>query len=374
MYAGFQKMIPLPVPELSIVVPTFNERDNVGALIGLVDATLQGIDWDIIFVDDDSRDGTADEVRCLAESDPRIHLVHRIGRKGLAGACIEGILSSIAPLVAVMDADLQHDETRLVEMLAILRRDPTIDMVIGSRNIEGGSAGHGLSPLRKWGSDRTNKLAQSLLGIGVSDPMSGFFMVRRRAFNEVACQLQGQGFKILTDMLSASCNRWKVVEIPYTFRERIAGLSKMSPGVSLEFLALLVSRLTGGALPLRLVLFLFVGLSGLVVQLAVVRAAMLVVGGGFPFDQALGVFVAMGSNYVLNNRITYRDRRLKGRAFIRGLISFYVVCTFGALSNVAVATIVFRLVPVWFIASVSGAVVGALWNFWASLIFTWRAR
>ncbi len=361
-------------PDLTVVVPTYNERGNVRPLVALLEKALEAINWEVVFVDDDSPDGTAREVRAVARENPRVRVLHRIGRRGLSGACIEGFLSSIAPIIAVIDADLQHDETRLAVMFQALADDPDLDLVVGSRNVEDGSAGTGLSSLRKWGSDRANGLARRLLKITVSDPMSGFFMLRRSSFNEIALDLQKQGFKILADMLSASRGRWKVREVPYTFRERHSGTSKMDSTTTVEFLGLLISRLSGGLLPIRFVLFLMVGLSGVVVQLAAVRLALALPGVAFFWAQIVGVFVAMTTNFILNNKLTYHDRTLRGREFFRGLLSFYVVCSLGAVANVGTAQAIFSVWPNWAVASLVGAVMGALWNFWASLLVTWRAR
>lgn len=362
------------IPALTVVVPTYNERANIRPMVERLSAALEGLTWEAVFVDDDSPDGTAREVRAVAREVPQVRLHHRIGRRGLAGACIEGILSSVAPIVAVIDADLQHDETLLPRMYDALRADTELQLVIGSRNVEDGSAGGGLSAARKWGSDRANALARRLLKIKATDPMSGFFMVRRAAFNEVVLDLQKQGFKILADMLSASAGRWKVLELPYTFRERQAGESKLDSAVTIEFLGLLIARLTGGLLPIRFILFLMVGLSGVVVQLAVVRLVMALAAAPFGVAQPFGVLVAMTTNYVLNNALTWRDRQLRGVAFFRGLLSFYAVCALGAIANVGIADSVYAVLPNWVLASIAGAVMGALWNFWASLIVTWRAR
>lgn len=361
-------------PALAVVIPTFNERENIRPMVERLETALAGIEWEAVFVDDDSPDGTAQEVAAVALETNRVRLVHRKGKRGLAGACIEGILGSTAPVVAVIDADLQHDETRLRVMYERLHGDPGLDLVIGSRNIEGGSSDQGLSRLRRWGSAQATGLTLKLLRITASDPMSGFFMVRRNSFNEVATGLQGEGFKLLADMLAAARGRWNVAEVPYDFRPRVAGESKMDGTVALEFLGLIVTRLSSGLLPIRLVLFGLVGLTGVVVQLVAVRFAMDGFGQAFIPAQALGVFAAMTSNFDLNNRITWRERRLRGRAFLRGLISFYMVCSVGALINLGVAGAAFRAAPEWAVASVLGAVAGAAWNFWASLLVTWRAR
>ncbi len=349
--------------ELSVVIPTFNERDNVRPLFDLLRIALEGQVWEAIYVDDDSPDGTAEQVRALALEFDNVRIIQRIGRRGLAGACIEGILSSTSPFCAVIDADLQHDESRLAPMLEALRGDDQLDIVIGSRHVNGGSSGRGLSRIRQWGSDRATALARRLLKITASDPVSGFFMVRRLSFNQVVTSLQGEGFKILADMLAASAGRWKTREIPYTFRSRRAGESKMDSAVALEFLSLLVVRMTGGLVSTRFVLFCGVGFTGVFVQLLAVKIALVFLTNQFALAQVLGVFGAINSNFMFNNLITYRDRSLRGRAIWRGLLSFYAVCALGAVMNVGVANLFFANLPFWALASLVGAIAGALWNF-----------
>ncbi|MFN6978910.1 MAG: GtrA family protein, partial [Gemmobacter sp.] len=315
-----------------------------------------------------------DAVRALSAEDARVRVLHRIGRRGLAGATIEGMLSSIAPVVAVMDADLQHDETRLAVMFAMLRDDPGLDIVIASRHVAGGSAAGGFSRLRQRGSDGATAIARRFLRVTASDPMSGFFMLRRERFNEIVTRLQPEGFKVLLDMLSASGGRWRVAEVPYTFRARQFGESKMDSAVAFEFLALVLARATGGLVSIRFVLFVLVGLTGVFVQLAVVRIMLLAGTEAFIVAQTAGVAVAMTTNFLLNNLLTYSDRALRGRALLRGLLSFYAVCSIGAVANVGVAEAVFAALPQPELASATGAVVGALWNFLASAAFTWKAR
>ena len=360
--------------DLSVVVPTFNEKHNVQPLFEALCAALEGRSWQVIFVDDDSPDGTAEEAKSLARNFDNIRVIHRVGRRGLAGACIEGILSSTAPFSAVIDADLQHDETKLRPMLDTLERNDEFDIVIGSRRIDGGSSGDGLSHLRRWGSDRATSISKRMLGITASDPMSGFFMVRRLSFNKVVASLENSGFKILADMLAASGGQWRTTEIPYTFRPRHAGESKMDLAVTLEFLSLVIARSTGRLISPRFVLFCIVGFTGVFIQLIAVKFALAFLTGSFTIAQLFGVSLAMLSNFLLNNRITYRDRTLTGRAFRDGILSFYVVCVLGAIMNVAVAELVFSSLPVWAVASISGAIAGALWNFVASSTYTWRSR
>lgn len=362
------------MPDLAVIVPCFNEAENVQPLLTLLDKALGGIDWEVIFVDDDSPDGTADVVRAAMSTDARVHLVHRIGRRGLAGACIEGILSSRAKLTAVMDADLQHDETKLVDMFKAFEADPDLDLCIGSRNVEGGSSGDGLSKVRKWGSDLATNFSRWALKISANDPMSGFFMIRRPVFDEIASKLQNQGFKILADMLSLSKGKWKIHEVPYTFRKRQFGESKMDSAIALEFLGLLFARKTGGLVPIRFVLFMMVGATGVLVQYF--ASLSLILGAGLSLTVAtlIGVFVAMTTNFFLNNVLTYRDRALSGRGLIYGLLSFYAVCSLGGLANTSIVYLMYNLLGSYIGATIIGAAVSAIWNFVASSLATWRIR
>ena len=359
---------------LTIVVPTYNEKLNVRPLVSLLDKALVDINWEVVFVDDDSPDGTADEVRELAKTRLDVRVIHRIGRRGLSGACIEGILSSAASYVAVMDGDLQHDETVLISMIASFNADPELNLVIGSRNVEGGSSGNGLSGIRSFGSDMATVMARKLLKIRVQDPMSGFFMIKLESFGDVVGELQRQGFKILTDLLSASRGSWKIKEIPFVFKERQYGQSKMDSAVTLEYFGLILARLTGGAISIRFVLFLFVGLTGILVQLLMVGIFLNVMFLSFFYSQILAVILAMTSNFFLNNILTYRDQSLSGKYILFGLLSFYFVCSLGAVANVAVANLVYNFVPLWILASFFGSVISSLWNFMSSKWLTWRVR
>ena len=356
---------------LTIVVPTYNEKLNVRPLVSLLDKALVDINWEVVFVDDDSPDGT---VRELARTRLDVRVIHRIGRRGLSGACIEGILSSAAPYVAVMDGDLQHDETVLISMIASFNADPELNLVIGSRNVEGGSSGNGLSGIRSFGSARATVMARKLLKIRVQDPMSGFFMIKLESFRDVVGELQRQGFKILTDLLSASRGSWKIKEIPFVFKERQYGQSKMDSAVTLEYFGLILARLTGGAISIRFVLFLFVGLTGILVQLLMVGFFLKVMFLSFFCSQILAVILAMTSNFFLNNILTYRDQSLSGKYILFGLLSFYFVCSLGAVANVAVANLVYNFVPLWILASFFGSVISSLWNFMSSKWLTWRVR
>src|SRR5882757_581870 len=323
------------LPQLSVVVPTFNERDNITTLFRRLETALTGVAWEVIFVDDNSPDGTWDVVRGLAREDSRVRCIRRIGRRGLSGACIEGILASSAPCAAVIDADLQHDETQLPKMLALLQSGQA-ELVIGSRYIEGGSA-DSFDKQRAGASALATEVARRVLGVKVADPMSGFFMIRRDRFEQLAPQLSAQGFKILLDIIATARGELRTVEVPYSFGSRLHGESKLDSMVALDFLGLVLAKLTHDVISLRFILFGMVGSVGLIVHLTTLFIALEFFNWPFAEAQALGAFVAMTSNFILNNFLTYRDQRLKGFAILRGLVLFYLVCSVGLFANVGVA-------------------------------------
>ena len=359
-------------PELSVVVPTFNERDNVTVLYRRLAATLTGIAWEVVFVDDNSPDGTWEVVRGLARKDSRVRCIRRIGRRGLSGACIEGILASSGPYAAVIDADLQHDETQLPKMVALLQSGEA-ELVVGSRYVDGGSA-DSFNKQRAGASQLATEVARRALKVEVADPMSGFFMIRRDRFEELAPQLSTQGFKILLDVIATAQGQLRTIEIPYTFGSRQHGESKLDSMVALDFLGLVLAKLTNDVVSLRFLLFAMVGGTGLVVHLTALFIAHEILQMPFAEAQAIGALIAMTSNFILNNFLTYRDQRLKGFAILRGLLLFYLVCGVGLLANVGVAFAVFDQEPIWWLAGAAGALMGVVWNYAMSGLFVWRKR
>jgi len=361
-----------PAPELSIVVPTYNERANIPILVERLAHVLAGCDWEVLFVDDNSPDGTAAVARALGETDGRVRCMRRIGRRGLAGACLEGMLGSQARYLAVMDADLQHDEGLLAAMLERLRGGDC-DLVVASRYLGGGSAA-GLSKQRARASRFANMLVHRLLGIDLTDPMSGHFMIRRDAFEPLAPAISSQGFKILLDILATKPGSLRVVELPSSFHERRHGESKLDSKVALDFAALLTAKLTNDAVSARFLLFCLVGTSGLVVHLLVLSLATQLAAIAFGAAQAIATVCAITWNFVLNNMFTYRDQRLAGWRFLSGLLRFQVICAIGAVSNVGIATWIYDYDSRWWLAGLAGALIGTVWNFVVSAAFVWRQR
>lgn len=354
---------------LSIVVPTFNEVDNVMELVQRLDRALAAISWEVIFVDDDSPDGTAAAVRQLARSDLRVGCVQRIGRRGLSTACIEGMLATSAPHVAVMDADLQHDEKVLPLMLAAAERGA--DIVVATRYADGGGVGD-WAPVRARMSRLATLLGNHVIRNKTSDPMSGFFLVSRPVFDGAVRGLSGIGFKILLDLLATVKVPVKMAEVPYTFRSRLHGVSKLDESIVWDYGMLLADKAFGRIVPVRFVSFMIVGGLGVVVHLSVLAPLVRFSALPFAYAQLLATLTAMVFNFSLNNVLTYRDRRLRGLSWVKGLIGFMLVCGIGAAANVGVANYLHEGRTQWAVAALAGVVVGATWNFVATRFYTWK--
>lgn len=362
-----------PAPELTIILPTFNERDNLPVMVERVGCALAGVDWEILVVDDNSPDGTSAVARMLGEHDRRIRCIRRIGRRGLAGACIEGMLGTPARYVAVMDADLQHDETLLMTMLKKLREGAT-DLVVASRYVGDGAAQGGFSTGRARASRWSVALSRRLLKVELTDPMSGFFMIRRDLVDAMAPSLSTQGFKILLDIAATGRGQLRTAELPYTFGARMHGESKLDARVALDFGQLLLAKFSNDMISFRFVLFCLVGLSGVAVHMAALGAQHFLALNNFSTQQAIATAIAIAWNYVFNNAFTYSDQRLTGWPFVKGLIEFELICAVGAISNVGIANLLYSQESIWWIAGLGGAVMGAVWNYSVSAAFVWRSN
>jgi dolichol-phosphate mannosyltransferase len=359
-----------PGPELAVVVPTYCEHGNLEELVRLVNVALPEVRWEIVFVDDNSPDGTAELARVLAQRDSRVRVLQRIGRRGLSSAVIEGVLATSAPYVAIIDADMQHDESLLPRMLDALRTGRQ-DVIVATRYADGGGLG-------EWDRSRASisrlatRLSRTVLKAELTDPMSGFFAMRRDAFMGAVDQLSGVGFKILLDIFASSPRPLRFLELPYTFRTRKAGLSKLDSQAAWDYAMLLLDKLVGRYVPVRFISFAFVGSLGLIVHLTVLAILYRYAGSPFVTSQAAATLVAMTFNYALNNELTYRDMRLRGWAWARGWISFTLACSVGALANVGVASYLFENKTRWLLAAIAGVMVGVVWNYAVTMLYTWR--
>ncbi len=363
--------------DLAVVLPTYNERGNVPELIARLEETLQGIPYELVFVDDDSPDGTAELLRDYARRDIRIRLIHRIGRRGLSSACIEGVLATTANYIAIMDADMQHDEAILPRMLATLRQQ-SLDVVVGTRNAEGGSMGQ-FTRSRVLLSRLGQKVSCTVCRCEITDPMSGYFLFTRSYFQEVVHHLHGGGFKILVDMLSCSDQLGRPVrlaEVGYTFRARRHGDSKLDVNTAVEYLFLILDKLTvkltDRILPARFTAFALVGAAGVATHLAVLATLVLGLHWHFLAAQIAATYVAMTENFFLNNLVTWHDRTLRGTRLVSGLASFWVACSFGAWANVIFARTLLQSGARWYLAGIAGIILSSVWNYSISNLFTWQ--
>jgi len=357
--------------QLSVVIPTLNEAGNIEPLLEKLGIALAGIEWEAIFVDDGSTDGTPELLTHIAQSDRRVRMVRRIGRRGLSSAVVEGALASTTPIVAVIDADLQHDERILPDLYRAVAEGH--ELAIGTRYAGNGSTG-------EWDESRlkisrfATALASPIMKTRLSDPMSGFFAVRREVLLEAASKLSNVGYKILLDIVASHPRPLKVAEVGYTFGTRQNGESKLDGMVALEYLELLLDKSIGCFVPVKLVQFGAVGMLGVGVHLLLLDLALTSLGLAFAWSQACAVIGAMTFNFVLNNRFTYRDQQLKGLACLRGLLSFYLVCSLGAVANVGIGSLVYNQLHGWWMAGIAGAIVGSVWNYVASGWLTWTRR
>lgn len=355
----------------AVVTPTLNERGNLRPLALAISAVLEGITWELVVVDDDSPDRTWEEAALLAREGLPVRCVRRVGRRGLASAVIEGALACDADLIAVIDADGQHDE-RLLPAMRRLLASGDAELVIGSRYVDGGGTGDWTAG-RRLMSDFATRCAALLIGRTITDPMSGFFAFRRAVLDAALYDLSQQGFKILLDLVASSPRPLRIVELPYVFRPRRAGASKLDLSTLAEFLFLLVEKATRGSVPPRFVLYALVGGVGLLPHLAVL---VLLGAAHFRFlpAQTIATGVAMSVNYVVNNAFTYRSQRLRGAAFARGYVIYGAICSIGALANIGVANLAIGTWRSWSLAGIAGALIGSVFNFGVATQLVWRSR
>jgi dolichol-phosphate mannosyltransferase len=360
------------MPELSVILPTFNESGNVGPMIQRLMDVLANVDHEIIVVDDDSDDGTAALVRSIAQRFARVRLIHRINRRGLASACVEGIMASTAPYIAVMDADLQHDEQILPEMLNLIRRGD-VDVVIASRRMTGASMGE-FAPARVALSETGRRLGNLIAKVSVSDLMSGYFLVTRTYADQAVRSMSCKGFKVLLDLLASGPRSARVIEVPYTFRSRLSGESKLDVLVGLEYLHLLLDKTIGRYLPVTYVLFAMVGSVGVLFHLLMVAQLIRRLGLQLVTAQALSSLVVIALNFFLNNELTFRDTRLRGSELFKGWLIFSAACLVGLLANVQIAGYLRSFGVPWYAASAIGIVFGSVWNYSVSRTVVWQRR
>ena len=359
---------------VSIVLPTYNERGNIEPLLAQLLPLQHQLDLELLVVDDDSTDGTAELVRQLARSEPRLRLIRRVGRSGLASAIKEGLLDATGDIAVVMDSDGQHEPASVLQAITTLQ-ERDLDLVIGSR-FHPDAQIHGLSGRRERGSSWANASARFSLPkryAELSDYMSGFFALRLESLQPVIRAVDVNGFKFLYELLAVSRGRLQVGEVPLQFQARSYGNSKLDLAIFWDFLISILHSLSLRLLPRRAISFGLVGASGVVVQLLATKLLMGLAGLSFGAALPLAVVVAASSNYLINNALTFRFQRLQGAALLRGLLKFLLVASLPVLANVGLASAFYNFVArdtVW--AQLAGILVVFVWNYAASSRFVWN--
>ena len=361
---------------LSIIVPTYNEAKNILPFLKAVKSAVRIKDFEIIFVDDNSTDRTYKIVKDLSKKFSMVRCIRRIGRRGLSSAVIEGCLSSSSKFLLIMDADLQHDENKICKMLDLIENE-NLDLVIGSRFLTE-SKTVGMSKARNKISKLANFLANKISGVYLSDPMSGFFIIKRSTFEEVVSDLSGIGFKILLDIFSSSKKQLKFKEIQFTFKPRKFGDSKLDTLVIWEYFMMLWDGKFGKIISSRFLSFCIIGGTGVFVHLLCLYL-LKNTGVSFFYSQIFATLVAMTSNFFLNNLLTYRDRRKSGLKAVYALFLFYGTCGLGATANVGIANFFYQenitnISGIWYLSGLLGAFVGTIWNFLMSSLVTWKIK
>ncbi|MEQ9115623.1 MAG: glycosyltransferase family 2 protein [Rickettsiales bacterium] len=358
---------------LSIIIPTLNEEGNIKPLFSIISKVLNKKNYEIVFVDDNSSDSTVEKITSLIDNHSNIRLIRRPRKRGLSSACIDGFDSCSSKYLAVIDADLQHDPKLLKDMLETLEKTNR-DIVVASRFLKGAKLS-GLSNAREKLSNVGNYLSNIVTGVHLSDPLSGYFMVRSELIEQVSDKLSAKGFKILLDIFASAKSKKvdvKYSEIPCDFRERNHGESKLDSLVILEFLVLLFDKIFGKHLSVRFVLFLLVGLSGVLVHMSILGVLNKLLNVDFLASQTIATISAMVSNFYINNIFTYRDMKLVGVKALYGLVSFCIACSLGALFNIIIATFLFEKGMNWLLSGFVGIVVGSIWNYTTTSFITWK--
>lgn len=368
---------PMRATALSVVVPVFNERENIRALHEKLDTVLEGLPWEVIFVDDASPDRTAEVVRELARRDRRVRLIERHDRRGLSSAVVEGALAAAADVVAVMDGDLQHDEGILPKLYEEVASDRA-DIASASRFLREDGA-EGLSSASRLKMSNTGiRLANKAFNLDLTDPLTGFFVVRRQTVLEALPHLSGQGFKILLDIITATAVPPRVVELPFRFRPRLHGESKLDRRVMYDFFLFFIEKKIRPVLPLpaRFISFALVNGVGILVHLGTLMVMVGLLGAGFTLSQFMGTLFGMAFNFSVNNAVTYSDQMLRGRRFVIGFGLFCVLCSVGVVANVGMANILHeRYTEVSYVLpALAGALIAVVWNYAATRTFVWGRR
>ncbi len=360
--------------QLSVVLPTYNERDNILPILRKILSLGGDFDLEILVIDDNSTDGTPELVKEISMNERRIRLIRRLGRSGLASAIKEGILDSSSNLIAIMDSDGQHEPIAILNAVRKLT-DEGLDLVSGSRFL-GNSEIYGLSQARTDGSSIANNFARFSLPKAhghLTDYMSGFLVMNLNSCMPFIYKVDVNGFKFLYELLAVSKGKLKIKEIPLKFQPRNYGSSKLDLAIFWDFLISLLHTFSLRLIPRRAISFGLVGATGVLVQLISTHILMTSIRLDFVEALPISVVIAATSNYIINNALTFRAQRLKRWKLIRGLLKFLLVASLPVIANVGLATTFYSMIAnnaIW--AQLSGIFVVFIWNYAASSRFVWN--
>jgi dolichol-phosphate mannosyltransferase len=354
---------------ISLIIPTYNEKDNIKPLIERIGKALSGYNYEVVIVDDNSKDGTIDIANSLAAQYPLKILVRR-NEKGLSTAVIHGIKNSTGKYVLVMDADLQHPPEILPSLVKAV--EDGADMAFASRYVPGGGCPQwGL--VRRIISKGATKISHILLPASrrVNDPMSGFFIFKREGMDPD--KLKPIGYKIALEILLLG--RFdKVAEVPFLFEERTAGQSKLKAKTQIDYLKHVFSLMVRTGELAMLLKFIAVGLSGVVVNMGVYWLLTRYTGlkNIDWLANLLGIEASILTNFILNDTFTFARRRA-GKSFIGRLLKFNFISAAGAGVQTGVFLLFTRAFGVFDMLSLFiGIVIAFLLNYFINRNWTWK--
>lgn len=348
---------------LSVIIPTFNEAENILKVINEVEDSLQGHDYEIIVVDDNSPDGTSDLVKKYSKSNSKVSCIKRTWKKGLSSAVVEGVALSSKEHICVMDGDGQHNPKDLSKFINEFENQE-IDLVIGSRFI-GKKNTEGLSSSRNELSRFGIKITNFFLKSPVTDPLSGFFMAKRQSLEGIRGSLYKDGFKILFDILMLD-KSLKFEEVAIDFRSRLKGESKLNISTLFNLAGQIFENLTQGLIPANFIVFAFVGTLGVVVHLASLNI-LLSFGIEFILGNLCSTLLAMCSNYFLNNYITFHNIHKLFSERLKGLLKYCFANSFSILANIGVASQFYLNDFSAFSSAMLGIMAGLILNYFLSV-------
>ena len=355
---------------ISILIPTYNEALNIKILIDRISHCLKKIDWEIIFVDDNSPDKTSEKIEYFTKTQSNIKVVNRLNERGLAGAVITGLKYCKFQNIIVMDADLQHDPIYIPKLIKRIEKDDAT-IVIASRYFQSSTI-EDFHFMRKIVSKLTIKIFNMFSYKKLTDPMSGFFIIKKDFFINLSKQLSKDGYKILADIILNGPKTITVSEISLGFKKRNAGQSKMNLRVLWDFLLIIAYCVLKNYVPRKYLSYIFVGCLGLLTHLIFLYVFYKLLLINFLLSHILATFIAILINFTLNNVLTFYSKNLIGFRWLIGLVNYNIFCSYGLFISYSITKVLSDLNCYWFLAGIIGTFTASIWNFSISKFLVWK--